>query len=412
MRIGIKIASRLFQKHECRKFGGGTMTFSKSTKHLFSLLIVFSAMLSYLHAESGIYDRIGIIPEHGLHGAMPEENIDLFTGNLTLRFRDIFLPGPNGFDLNIWRVYNSKILSDYRLGTVDNINFIQSGLDWLGLGWSMHMGRLQVDNAQKPLIEFPDGQIEVAYQKTYGTSLWYTKSFKKLILENSVFKLFETNGTIWTFGASRNLVINPYQSKLIYLVTEIENSYGHKILIRYNDNSPTLKKITDSMGREVTFEIDDPNNACPALKKISVKNYIGGTSIYSYTTSNYSDKWMRKLDQVKPPEIPATSFEYYNNETALTYELKKFVNSYGGTASYYYDWHEFYFDFIGIVSKILIKKEIRFSSGDSIKTWSYSYPSYQTNSNRTVTEAGPEYDTKVTYFAHTSDSQVDPKVDF
>ena len=48
------------------------------------LIILFSTFP--LMAESDIYDRIGIIAEHGLHGAVPEENIDLFTGNLTLRF--------------------------------------------------------------------------------------------------------------------------------------------------------------------------------------------------------------------------------------------------------------------------------------------------------------------------------------
>ena len=78
------------------------------------ILILFVLFLTYLYgfAESGIYDRIGIIPEHGLYGTVPQENIDLFTGNLTLRFKDIVLPGPNGFDLVIWRVYNSKILKD------------------------------------------------------------------------------------------------------------------------------------------------------------------------------------------------------------------------------------------------------------------------------------------------------------
>ena len=49
------------------------------------IIISFFLLYTYtltLKAESDIYDRIGIIPEHGLHGAVPEENIDLFTGNL------------------------------------------------------------------------------------------------------------------------------------------------------------------------------------------------------------------------------------------------------------------------------------------------------------------------------------------
>ena len=94
------------------------MSVFKSIKHLFPALLLFWSIFSQMPAESGIYDRIGIISEHGRHGAVPEENIDLFTGNLTLKNLDIHLPGPNGFDLDIWRVYNSKILKDRLLGSM------------------------------------------------------------------------------------------------------------------------------------------------------------------------------------------------------------------------------------------------------------------------------------------------------
>jgi len=91
------------------------MLMKLNEERFFGLLIVASVLFiftSFGFAESGVYDRIGIFPEHGFHGAVPEENLDLFTGNLTLRFLDIYLPGPNGLDLKLWRVYNSKILRD------------------------------------------------------------------------------------------------------------------------------------------------------------------------------------------------------------------------------------------------------------------------------------------------------------
>jgi len=70
-----------------------------------------------LQAQSSIFDRIGMIPGHGTHRSFSEENIDLFTGNVTLRFRDAYLPGPNGFDVEVWRTYNSKILKDRLSGS-------------------------------------------------------------------------------------------------------------------------------------------------------------------------------------------------------------------------------------------------------------------------------------------------------
>ena len=125
---------------------------------LFFLLL--SSLSLLLHPESGIYDRIGIIAEHGLHGAVPEENIDLFTGNLTLRNLDINLPGPNGFDLKIWRVYNSKILKDRLQGSAWGLQ--QEPYSWVGYGWSMHMGMVHNCTSNTPVIEFPDGRRETA----------------------------------------------------------------------------------------------------------------------------------------------------------------------------------------------------------------------------------------------------------
>src|SRR4030067_2934968 len=100
------------------------------------VFVILSSAFSFIYAQSGVYDRIGIIPEHGYHGAIPEENIDLFSGTLTLRFLDVYLPGPNGFDLKVWRVYNSKVLRDRLSGGLWGVQ--QEPYSWVGLGWSMH----------------------------------------------------------------------------------------------------------------------------------------------------------------------------------------------------------------------------------------------------------------------------------
>ena len=70
-------------------------------------------------AQSGIFDRTGHIPGHGAYSSLPEESVDLFTGNLTLSSRDIFIPGANGLNIEVWRVYNSKVLFDRPIGQPD-----------------------------------------------------------------------------------------------------------------------------------------------------------------------------------------------------------------------------------------------------------------------------------------------------
>ncbi len=91
---------------------------SRTAKALIPLFLI-SIILGFgpgLFAQSGIYDRTGIIVSHGSLGSLSEESIDLFTGNVTLRCRDVFLPGPEGLDVRVWRVYNSKILKDRQSG--------------------------------------------------------------------------------------------------------------------------------------------------------------------------------------------------------------------------------------------------------------------------------------------------------
>lgn len=112
----------------------------------FVALLVLSFGLP-LHGQSGIYDRTGIIASHGTHGSLPEENIDLFTGNVTLRYCDVFLPGPEGLNVEVWRVYNSKILKDRQSGNPSVQAYHKS---WVGIGWTMHMGMVHQETTDLP----------------------------------------------------------------------------------------------------------------------------------------------------------------------------------------------------------------------------------------------------------------------
>lgn len=110
---------------------------AKSHKFLAFLgyLLLVSSFGGYLHAQSGIFDRIGIIPGHGTYSSLPIESVDLFTGNLTLAYRDIYLPGPNGLNVEVWRVYNSKILKDRQSGQAASVQAYHKS--WVGIGWTM-----------------------------------------------------------------------------------------------------------------------------------------------------------------------------------------------------------------------------------------------------------------------------------
>ena len=369
------------------------MAFFKSSKHLFFILSVILATFPRLSAESGIYDRIGIISEHGLHGAVPEENIDLFTGNLTLKNLDIHLPGPNGFDLNIWRVYNSKILKDRLMGSAWGIQ--QEPYSWVGIGWSMHMGRLHSINTETPVIEYPDGRWETAYHDIDNYATFITRDFAKLDKTN--WKLYFKDGTIWTFGALANVQYANMVTEQVRVVTLITNSYGHQINITYDaSGSPRMKTITDSMGRTVDFIIE--NKTLNKLNYIAVKNASGTVVYYDYTVDEFNGDYY-KLTTFAPPVLPAVTYEYGNGLTS-NWELLAVNTSYGGRMEYEYADQTFYYQVYALDTKVVHEKRIKF--GSDFKTWTYSYPSYYNSATGTVTITGPAFTTYATYHAYTA----------
>ena len=305
---------------------------------VFFWVLILLAALQPVLGESEIFDRIGINSNHGMHGAVPEENIDLFTGNLTMRFKDIVLPGPEGFDLVIWRVYNSKIYKD-RFPT-QGAPIQQNPYSWVGIGWTMHMGRLHIDNPEEPAIEFPDGRWETAYPNIDGSQYYITKNFLRYDATNK--KLYFKDGTTWTFGGNPMTIeyeVDNYTTVL--MVTEIENPLGHKIQINYHSSYPVMTSITDSMGRTVIFDIDYSIGGLPKLERILVPGCNGGWVSYNYEVNRFSPTNYTRLDSYKPPEIPASIYEYYSNGSDSEFALKKITTSFGGFVEYEYDDHDF-----------------------------------------------------------------------
>lgn len=367
---------------------------SKTAKALIPLFLIL-IVLSFgpgLYGQSGIYDRTGIIASHGTHGSLPEENIDLFTGNITLSYRDVFLPGPEGLNVEVLRVYNSKILKDRQSGNPSVQAYHKS---WVGIGWTMHMGMVHQETTSKPVIEFPDGRLETAFQdKNDPNNRHMTRDF--LRYDKTLHKLYFQNGVIWTFGATATITRADGTSDPVRLVTKIENSFGYSITITYNSGTPTLKTVTDSYGRVVTFTSTTTNPR--KLTRITLKDSEGNNKYINYSVGTFTGSGYFRLDSVTPPLLPATTFEY-NSGTANDYELKKVTTSYGGVLEYSYINRTFYFNGIALDSRVVSQKKITFAAGNQA-TWNFTYPSYQGVTTGTVQVQGPLFNTSVTYNAY------------
>ncbi len=337
----------------------------------------------------GLFERIGMDPDHGFHGAVPEENVDLFSGNLTLTYRDIYLPGPEGFDVAVYRVYNSKIYRDDFSSDPGGVGTIQQNpYSWVGFGWTMHMGRLHNYDSNEPVIEFPDGRWETAYNSRFSNdnSVYITKGFSKYDKYN--YKLHFKDGTVWTFGEVKYVNISNPQ---VRVVTKIENKNGYEIAIEYHGNDkPWIKKITDSLGREINFEITSDNK----LSRIYLLDPHGNEVNYYYNVISIGTyNWLSSYD---PPELDPTTFEY----GASNGELSAVNLCFGGRLSYVYDNRAFdYYDTMALHTRVVLSKSHRYESGGDTWTWNYTYPDYNgaDEASRTVKVSGPISDTYVTY---------------
>jgi RHS repeat-associated protein len=346
---------------------------------------------SHLYGQSGIFDRTGIMPGHGSYSSLPEESVDLFTGNVTLRYLDYRLPGPNGLDVEIWRVYNSKILQD-QSGSVK-----ADHKSWVGIGWTMHMGRVHNYDTTTPSIEFPDGRWETTYPDRYYP-IQQKKNITRDFLryDRATYKLYFQNGVVWSFGVTRTIPRADGSSESVRLVSLIQNSYGHSISIQYDTLKPSIDKITDSMGRIIDFT--STGMTYKKLTSMKVKSATGSNVYYYYSVDEFPNGYHR-LVNFTPPLIPATTYEYLDG-TNNQYELTKVTTSYGGLLEYSYVNHTFYFNLTSLDSRVVSQKKITFNPGEQAKVWNFTYPSYYGTPTGTTTVEGPEFSTSVTSHAY------------
>ena len=381
-----------------------------------SLALVLSALLltgvaGTVYGQSGIFDRAGIIPGHGAYSSLPEESVDLFTGNLTLRYRDIFIPGPNGMNIEIWRVYNSKILYD-KPSSQQYPTVQASPKSMIGIGWSMHMGIAHNTWTNAPIVEFPDGRREIAFppksEYNPGPNTKMTRDFLRWeqgAPPSSPSKLYFQNGVVWEFNQFAFLPLPDGSFEHVEMVTRITDPLGNYILIEYDpdDGYRSIKRIVDGMGREVRFAKSYQGNDPAKLAEIRIRDYDDTDDvIYSYSVQSFPNGYY-KLASFTPPLLPQTTYEY-NDGSAYNYELTGVTTSFGGVLEYSYENHSFYLNLIQLDSKVVSQKRITFNAGEQAKVWNYTYPTYQGMSSGTTTVAGPEYSVSATHYGYESSS--------
>ncbi len=151
---------------------------SKTAILIFLLTLILTPTLLFADIpKDEFYDVAGFDPNRETFAMVPYEHIDTFTGGLILTFIDARIPGNGALDLVIQRTFNSKnVCEEYGGGSPFSCGTIGEN-SWMGLGWTMHFGRVIDPFGTNPVIEMPDGSQHKTYRYKNDTTKKITKDY-------------------------------------------------------------------------------------------------------------------------------------------------------------------------------------------------------------------------------------------
>ena len=312
-------------------------------------------------------DRHGVGSGQAVHPGLPNEYVDPLSGNLVLVQTDLVLPGNNGMDLRVQRVYNSHIYPDY----ASNGSTALEEDSWAGAGWSLHYGRVIHADSTDPgvsQIEMGDGSRHALYSTSARAEGWITRDFWVYDRNSNTLKL--PNGYVYTFG--RLVYLNTRLGWTRY-VTEIRDPFNNWLQFTYFDASGPIDGVASvrqyvgpGQVREVTFGHINGN--------LAWMTYDGRTWSYSHNTTapGYTT-----LATVQPPTGQPWFFGY-----AAGYELTRVVAPMGGQWDYTYADSVQRVNTISTVTRVVRTRALS-GSGIDPGTWTYTYAA-GSNQDQTV----------------------------
>ncbi len=361
---------------------------------ILSLVLTFVMSTTVVNSEiiRDYYAEPGLNPYKDTLNQNANEQIDPFSGHLSITHTDLVLPGNGGLDIVINRVYNNLQDSNYLgMQTVT------------GVGWTMHYGRVVMygTNADKlcsqnnwsvttrdnPTLELPDGSRQLLLLSMDQSSAYLiTKNNWKAECNNP-------QGLIVTSPDGTKYIMDQYDSdklpgqaeEVSYYTSKIIDTNGNSLSITYTTTYDQIyiNTILASDGRAVNFTYDTSNPFAITLSTITAN---GQTWRYNYVpaTPNPSYVNYRHLAEVVSPELSIKwQYSYHPYDASFgaagNYSLKQMIYPTGGAISYEYGLVEFDQDDPNQKTTVVIKKTVS-GKGD----WTFKYKpakTYNQNNN-------------------------------
>ena len=341
--------------------------------------IVSLATFAFAGDGPNHYEEPGLQPGRDYINQHFGENIDPLSGNLSLQYVDLFLPGNGGFDIKVVRSYNQRKINEF--------------YSPFGRGWDIHFGRIRntagqisciTANPQTMMIELPDGSLQTLHKSNgipgtssgtdfVTTQLWRAKchpSLSGLIVDSPDGSQYEMT--------RRTIRSNPQTG--FWLVEKITDRNGNWATFTYENQSASgrdeVKSVTTSDSRNITFNY--------SLSKLASITSNGRTWSYSVYGNNGS---YNTLSSMTPPV--GTPWQYtYNGDRGLlagSYALQRITYPQGGTITYDYGYVTFLQGVVGATQSTVVTRK---DTTDGTWTFAYAPSTNGTYDTTTVTLPG------------------------
>ncbi len=365
---------------------------------VFILLTLFVISPSHAAVEpKHEYEKPGYNPGHAYDGILPEESIDLFTGGLRISQRDVRIPNIETFDNAfklITRSYSSKI---YRQETISGSCSPFAGTiedEFVGLGWTLHFGRLWDYNGANPVLELPDGSHHMFYTDTNRP----TSHPEQKISKSMWILRTETDASGQQFYEATSPGPDMVKLQFKQATNDTRNSRllrhaEYWSLYRSGTSSPVTTFIRyekDSSGHSLPRELRETCTTSSeqsiffnwtttgTLTSITVP-WLNGTNV-TYTYNVITQNGHKLLRSVTTPQGRTHQYDY----DPTTFELTKMTVSTDSTigsgdivVDYTYQSKNFYMNpqFLSAACVRAVTQKKLTNTDGSINTWTYTYPS-------------------------------------
>lgn len=345
------------------------------------------------------FEKPGYNPGHAYDGIIPEETIDLFSGGLQISQRDIPAQNITGFDAFsklLTRTYSSKIYRQVISPSCTPFgNLVED--DSIGLGWSLHFGRLWEPGTANPALELPDGSRHLFYADTViptrkiSKSMWILEQGSNFYDACSpgpeqVCLRFPTSTTYTdTRGGPPGRLVSHASDWYLYhpsgYASAVKTTFSYEKFSGLIRPTQVTRACSSAL---ITFIYSGA-----ALDKIQYV-FQGLTRIYDYTVITQGS--VKLLDSVKSPE--GKTYKYIYDST--TKELTRITISSDSTIGdsddldidYTYQSQTFYVNPLFIdnaCGRVVSSKKVTFADGSN-DTWTYQIVTNSSSHITTVTD--------------------------